>query len=59
MSGRMRLVKWIRLYQNLNYKPQTDKQLKKYKEKENKLIESLSDFYEDDLWLYKSSLETK
>ena len=55
----MRLVKWIRLYQNLNYKPQTDKQLKKYKEKENKLIESLSDSYEDDLWLYKSSLETK
>ena len=55
----MRLVKWIRLYHNPNYKHQTDKQLKKYKEKENKLIESLSDFYEDDSWLYKTSLESK
>ena len=59
MSGDMRLAKWTRLYQNPNHKPMTEKQLKKYKEKEKKLIESLSDFYEDDLWLYKSSLDNK
>ena len=59
MSGDMRLAKWTRLYQNPNHKPMTEKQLKKYKEKEKKLIESLSDFYEDDFWLYKSSLDNK
>jgi len=61
VSGRMRLSKWIRLYHNLNQRPKTDKQLIKYKEKEKKLIESLSDDYEsnDDEWLYKSSLENK
>ena len=55
----MRLAKWTRLYQNPNHKPMTEKQLKKYKEKEKKLIESLSDFYEDDSWLYKPSLDNK
>ena len=59
MSGTMRLAKWTRLYQNPNHKLMTEKQLKKYKEKEKKLIESLSDFYEDDSWLYKSSLDNK
>ena len=55
----MRLSKWTRLYQNPNYKPLTPKQMKKFKEKEKKLIESLNDFNENDSWLYKSSLETK
>ena len=55
----MRLAKWTRLYQNPNHKLMTEKQLKKQKENEKKLIESLSDFYEDDLWLYKSSLDNK
>ena len=59
MSEDMRLAKWTRLYQNPSYKPMTEKQLKERKEKEKKLIESLSDFYEDDLWLYKSSLDNK
>ena len=42
MSGRMRLSKWTRLYQNLNYKPITPKQMKKYKEREKKLIKVLN-----------------
>ena len=59
MSGRMRLSKWTRLYQNLNYKPVTPKQMKKYKEREKKLIKVLSDFEDNDDWLFKSSLDEK
>jgi len=59
LSGRMRLSKWTRLYQNLNYKPVTPKQMKKYKEREKKLIEVLSDFEDNDDWLFKSSLDEK
>jgi hypothetical protein len=33
LSGRMRMVKWVRLYQNPNYKPRTPKQI----ERENRL----------------------
>ena len=48
MSGRMRLTKWIRLYQNPNYKPPTPKQLERLKTREQKIIKELyeSDFYE-------------
>ena len=59
MSGRMRLSKWTRLYQNLNYKPVTHKQMKKYKEREKKLIKVLCDFEDNDDWLFKSSLDEK
>jgi len=59
LSGRMRLSKWTRLYQNLNYKPITPKQMKKYKEREKKLIKILSDFEDNDDWLFKSSLDEK
>ena len=55
----MRLSKWTRLYQNLNYKPLTPKQMKKYKEREKKLIKVLSDFEDNDDWLFKSSLDEK
>ena len=53
----MKLIKWTRLYQNPNYKPLTPKQMKKYKEREKKLIEVLCDFEDNDDWLYKSSLD--
>ena len=48
ISGRMRLTKWIRLYQNPNYKPLTPKQLKRLKIREQKLMRELydSDFHE-------------
>ena len=48
MSGRMRLTKWIRLYQNPNYKPPTLKQLERLKTREQKIKKELydSDFYE-------------
>ena len=48
MSGRMRLSKWIKLYQNPNYKPPTPKQLKRLKIREQKLMNELyeSDFHE-------------
>ena len=59
MSGTIKLTKWIRLYQNSNYKPSTPKQLEKYKEKEKKLIEVLCDFEDNDDYLYKSSLDKK
>ena len=55
----MRLSKWTMLYQNLNYKPVTPKQMKKYKEREKKLIKVLSDFEDNDDWLFKSSLDEK
>ena len=44
----MRLTKWVRLYQNPNYKPLTPKQLEKRKTKEHKLMKELyeSDFHE-------------
>ena len=44
----MRLTKWIRLYQNPNYKPPTLKQLERLKIREQKLMKELyqSDFYE-------------
>ena len=44
----MRLTKWVKLYQNPNYKPLTSKQLEKLKIREQKLIKELneSDFYE-------------
>ena len=55
MSGRMRLTKWIRLYQNPNYKPLTPKQLEKLKIREQKIMKELneSDFYLD---IYEKSL---
>ena len=48
MSGRIRLTKWVRLYQNPNYKTSTPKQLAKRKTKEQKLMKELyeSDFHE-------------
>ena len=44
----MRLTKWIRLYQNPNYKPPTPKQLEKRKITEQKIRKELyeSDFHE-------------
>ena len=44
----MRLTKWIRLYQNPNYKPPTPKQLEKREIREQKLMKELyeSDFHE-------------
>ena len=44
----MRLSKWIRLYENPNYKPLTPKQLKRLKIREQKIMKELyeSDFYE-------------
>jgi len=59
MSGRMRMVKWVRLYHSKKYNPPTAKQLEKRKIKEQILIESLSYYFEDDAWLYKSSLDIK
>ena len=48
LSGRMRLTKWVRLYQNPNYKPLTPKQLESLKIREQKLMKELyeSDFHE-------------
>ena len=48
ISGRLRLTKWIRLYQNPNYKTPTPKQLEKRKTKEQKIMKELyqSDFHE-------------
>ena len=44
----MRLTKWIRLYQNPNYKTPTSKQLEKLKIREQKIMKELydSDFHE-------------
>ena len=44
----MRLTKWIRLYQNPNYKPPTPKQLERLKIREHKIMKELyeTDFYE-------------
>ena len=44
----MRLNKWIKLYQNPNYKPPTPKQLERLKIREQKLMKELyeTDFYE-------------
>ena len=44
----MRLTKWIRLYQNPNYKPPTPKQLEKHKIRDQKLMKELyeSNFHE-------------
>ena len=41
------------------HKPRTPKQIEKMKIREKKIIESLSDYFEDDSWLYKSSLDNK
>ena len=48
MSGRMRMVKWVRLYQNPNYKSPTPKQLEKHKIREQKIMKELyeSHFHE-------------
>ena len=48
MSGRMRMVKWVKLYQNPNFKPPTPKQLERLKIREQKLIKELYelDFHE-------------
>ena len=48
ISGRLRLTKWIRLYQNPNYKPPTPKQLERLKIREQKIMKELyeSDFHE-------------
>ena len=59
MSARMRMVKWVRLYHSKNYKLPTPKQLEKRKIREQKLIESLSNDFEDDAWLYNSNLDIK
>ena len=47
MSARMRLTKWVRLYQNPNYKPLTPKQLERLKIREQKIMKELyeSDFH--------------
>ena len=37
----MRLTKWIKLYQNPNYKPPTPKQLKRLKIREQKIMKEL------------------
>jgi len=58
MSGRVRMVKWTREIMK-NHKPRTPKQIEKMKIRENKIIESLSNYFEDDSWLYKSSLDNK
>ena len=44
----MRMVKWVRLYQNPNYKTPTPKHLEKLKIGEQKLMKELyeSDFHE-------------
>jgi len=44
----MRLTKWIRIYQNPNYKPPTPKQLERLKIREHKIMKELyeSDFHE-------------
>ena len=43
----IKLTKWIRLYQNPNYKPPTSKQLEKIKIREQKIMKELyeSDFH--------------
>ena len=43
----MRLTKWIRLYQNPNYKPPTPKRLEKLNIREQKIMKELYelDFY--------------
>ena len=48
LSGRIRLVKWIKRYQNPNYKTPTPKQLEKLKIREQKIIKKLyeSHFHE-------------
>ena len=48
MSGRMRMVKWVKLYQNPNYKTPTPKQLERLKIRKKKLMKELyqSDFHE-------------
>ena len=44
----MRLTKWIRLYQNPNYKTPTPKQLERLKIREQKIMKEIYelDFYE-------------
>lgn len=53
MSGRIRLSKWVKLYQNPNYNPPTPKQLEKRKIKEQKIMKELmeSDFHEIEIGL--------
>ena len=48
MSGRMRLVKWIRYYQNLRKRFPTLKELERTAVRENKIRKELeeSDFHE-------------
>ena len=44
----MRMVKWVKLYQNPNYKTPTPKQLESFKIRKKKLMKELyeSDFHE-------------
>ena len=44
----MRMVKWVRLYQNPNYKPPTPKQLERLKISEKEIMKRFYelDFYE-------------
>ena len=48
MSGRIRLTKWVKLYQKHIFKIRTGKKLEKIIQKEKKLLKKLyeSDFHE-------------
>ena len=44
MSRRMRMVKWVRLYQNPNYKKPTPKKLERHKRREQNLMKELYEY---------------
>ena len=48
MSGRMRMVKWVRLYHSKPYKQKTPKQIEQEKLRVKKIMKELmeSDFHE-------------
>ena len=48
MSGRMRMVKWVRLYYSKPYKPKTPKQIEREKLRVKKIMKEMmeSDFHE-------------
>ena len=47
----MRLTKWIRLYQNPDYKTLTPKQLERHKIREQKLMKELYEFdFHEIIW---------
>jgi len=48
MSGRMRMVKWVRLYHSKPYKTKTPKQIEREKLRFQKIMKELmeSDFHE-------------